>query len=160
MPASQEGEAGSSLGCLSSAVCLRPRGLRSLRGEALVSGLQRNLLTWLLLALQQAFVVQAEPFTPHQRRSLACHPRQSCCLPATRETQQTGLAWLTWERGERILSCYQLEQIRLEPLSLPPGGHLTHTLCGNLDLPGPGQHCMLSVPCPPLGIQAITEEMA
>lgn len=103
MPASQEGEAGSSLGCLTSAVCLRSRGLRSLRGEALVSGLLRNLLTSLLLALQQAFVGQAEPFTPHQRRSLACHLRQSCCLSATKETQQTGLAWLTGRGGEDSL---------------------------------------------------------
>ena len=91
-----------------------------------MSELLITLLTSLLLALQQAFVVQAEPPTPHQRRSLACHPRQSCCLSATKETQQSGLAW-QWltGRGERIL----------------------------LLSPGPGQqHCMLSVPCPPLGI--------
>lgn len=86
---------------------------------------------------------------------------QTELLPACHQGDPADRACLAdWERGERILSCYQLEQIRLEPLSLPPGGHLTHTLCGNLDLPGPGQHCMLSVPCPPLGIQAITEEMA
>lgn len=77
-----------------SAVCLRSRRLRSLRERPWVSELLLiNLLTSLLLALQQAFVVQAEPFTPHQRKSLVCHPRQSCCISATKETQQEGLAW-------------------------------------------------------------------
>lgn len=70
-----------------------------------MSELLINLLTSLLLALQQAFVVQAEPSTPHQRRSLACHPRHSCCLSATKETQQSGLAWqwLTGRGGEDSL---------------------------------------------------------
>ena len=80
-----------SMGCPTPADGLRSRGLRSIRGEALVSGLLMNLLTSLLLALQQAFVVQAEPFTPHQRRSLACHPRHCCCLSATRTPSRQGL---------------------------------------------------------------------
>lgn len=77
-----------------------------------MSELLINLLTSLLLVLQQAFVVQAEPFTPHQRRSLAaaCHPRQSSCLSATKETQQARPAcqWLIGKGGEAfslVISC-------------------------------------------------------
>lgn len=48
---------------------------------------------------------------------------QTELLPACHQGDPADRACLAdWERGERILSCYQLEQIRLEPLSLPPGG--------------------------------------
>lgn len=62
------------------------------------------------------------------------------------------LAVADWERGEDSLVISQLGQISLEPLILPPGGILTHSVW-EPGPPGPGQqHCMLSVPCPPLGI--------
>lgn len=72
---------------------------------------------------------------------------QTGLLPVCHQGDPAGRACLAvadWERGRGLLPCYQLEQIRLEPLILPPGGHSNSPVCGNLDLPGPGQDCMLA----------------
>lgn len=95
-------ETSSSRGCPTSGVCLRSRRLRSLRERPWVSELLLiNLLTSLLLAPQQAFVVQAEPFTPHQRKSLALSP-QTELLHICHQGDPAGRACLAeaeWGRG-------------------------------------------------------------
>lgn len=107
LPARQEWET-EQHGCPPPVFAEAPGAWGASEGRPWVTGLVINFLTLLSLALQQAFVVQAEPFSPHQR-SLACHCRQSCWMSATKESQQAELPGMAdWEKGRGLVSGYQL----------------------------------------------------